>query len=70
MTSDDILYAKAKNIIKSVPCTQDGVMTRDNLRNMLICGFRIRNSDFYAIVKELTRRQLIEPVRHGYKKKV
>jgi len=67
MTSEDILYAKAKNILKGIPRARDGFVTKDRLRNDLIWRYRIKNSDIYLLIQELEKRGLIERARHGYK---
>ena len=69
MTNEDVLYAKAKIILKNTP-SRGGVVTRDSLKNSLIWGYRLKNSDIYSVIMELEKRGLIERVRHGYKVKV
>jgi len=67
MTNEDILYAKAKNILKGIPRSSDGFVTKDRLKNDLIWRYRIKNSDIYLLIQELEKRGLIERARQGYK---
>ena len=67
MTNEDILYAKAKNILKGIPRSSDGFVTKDRLKNDLIWRYRIKNSDIYLLIQELEKRGLIERARQGYR---
>jgi len=70
MTTDDILYTKARIILKGMPRASDGFVTRDRLKNSLIWKYKIKNSDIYLLIQELEKRGLIERARQGYRVKV
>ena len=70
MATDDILYTKARIILKGMPRANDGFVTRDRLKNSLIWKYKIKNSDIYLLIQELEKRGLIERARQGYKVKV